>query len=125
MSELTTDEALLWLNERVGKSVHVSVQLELGDYLRTLFAAEGELRHWSARASGGALSVPRDDLAGLYDVGGASLDLSDLPEAFLLPDGGEGRVAIRVDDELGTLAVDLAEYVTLEIVEQSEFAAGV
>ncbi len=76
---MTRDEALLWLNDRVGRSVHVSVTLESGGG-GSVLEGEGVLRHWSEVAgSDPALSVPRDDLAGWYAVGDVRFDLTDLP----------------------------------------------
>lgn len=104
------DRALLWLNDRLGKSVHVSVMLEKGDYSVTLLAAEGELQHWRAdkRVSNAWRGHSRDDVAGLYDVGGASVDLTDI---------GGSEIRIRDDGEIQSLVIDLAEDISLEIVE--------
>jgi hypothetical protein len=109
MSE-ARDRALLWLNDRLGKSVHASVKLDKGDYSVTLLAAEGELQHWRAdtRVSSAWRGHLRDDVAGLYDVGGASVDLTDI---------GGSELRIRDDGEIHSLAIDLAEDISLEIVE--------
>jgi hypothetical protein len=44
---MTRDEALLWLNDRIGKSVHVSVVLERGDSKITVVNGD---RHAAAPA---------------------------------------------------------------------------
>jgi hypothetical protein len=42
------DELLLWLNDRLGRNVSVSVELEQGDYAVAVMEGEGELQHWRA-----------------------------------------------------------------------------
>ena len=96
MDSLTIDDVLLWLNDRLGKSVHVEVQVERGDLSITVLEAEGVLEHWSERASSHDLNVPHEartrfvrqlrrvlsrqsvDLAGWYAIGDAHFDLSEL-----------------------------------------------
>jgi hypothetical protein len=41
------EDALLWLNDRLGKSVAAWIAVEDGDSIFSVFDAEGELRHWS------------------------------------------------------------------------------
>jgi hypothetical protein len=71
------DEALLWLNDRCGRTVQVEVVTSAGE----VFATRGPLSHWrespAGKFSGGA---ERDDIAGMYDVGGAVINLTTLPE---------------------------------------------
>jgi hypothetical protein len=104
---LTIDELLLWLNDRLGKSVHVAVELERGDLTVSILEAEGDLQHWSERADSRSLSVPRDDLTGRYAVGDASFDLTNLGHLDAVLQGDE-------------LAIALSDDVTLSIVEQEE-----
>lgn len=72
---MTLDDALLWLNDRLGKSVAVWIAIEQGDTELMVFEAAGELRHWSEERST-AHAAGREDIVGLYDVSGASFDLS-------------------------------------------------
>ncbi len=104
---VTRDDALLWLNDRLGKSVHVSVVLEKGDLPVTVLEAEGELHHWrESETASASAGLPREDLIGWYAVGGARFDLSDLEH-------------LHVDVGDDAIAIELAEDVALEIVEQS------
>jgi len=111
--ETTRDGALLWLNDRLGKSVHVSAVIDKGDYSVQLLAAAGELRHWRAdsRTAAAWTGHPREDIIGLYEVGDSiSLNLSDV-----------GRKAVSTRRDFPALSVELAEDVTFEIVEQTDF----
>jgi hypothetical protein len=97
----TRDDVLLWLNDRIGKRVNVSVELEKGDYPVTVLEAEGELLHW--RDTDSARTTPvRDELIGWYAVGDARFDLSDLD-----------HLDAWIRD--GMVDVELAENVTLRI----------
>ena len=69
---MTLDDALLWLNDRIGKEVNVAVEIERGDFGFSVFQAGGELRYWNEAAKEDALAGSREHDAGLYDVGDAS-----------------------------------------------------
>ena len=108
---MTLDDALLWLNDRIGKNVAAWVAVTHWDLDVGVLEAAGELRHWTqGRLATRALSVPRDDIAGLYEIGGASLDLSNVRplKVSTWPDAPDH------------LIVQLDEHTTLEIVEQDE-----
>jgi hypothetical protein len=69
--QLTCDDALLWLNDRVGRPAAVYVTVERGMYSQCVLACErGVLEHWTADKPtswpGHPVHVPRDDIAGLY-----------------------------------------------------------
>jgi hypothetical protein len=104
---MTHDEALLWLSDRLGKSVNVSVELDRGDVGTVVLEGEGTLEHWSEpideRAR--ALVVPRDDLVGWYRVGDTRFDLTEFAEA---------------KGDADELVVLLSDSVRLRIVEQQE-----
>jgi hypothetical protein len=104
---MTRDEALLWLNDRLGKSVNISVELDHGDVGTSVVEGEGILDHWTGMDDAErALVVPRDDLAGWYRAGETRFDLTSLTLA-------EGD-----DDEL---LFNLAEGLRLRIIEQVEY----
>ncbi len=108
---MTRDEALLWLTNRLGKSVLVEVAVKRGDDQVLVLGSRGTLSHWSEHAPRRQLSVEsRDELAGYYAVGAeAHLDLSDLADAD----------AVRtLEDEL---VIRLGDDVVLHIVEQTAF----
>ena len=100
--------ALLWLNDRLGKSVAAWIAVEEGDAIFTVFDAEGELRHWS-EGKAAILAPSREEIAGLYDVGdGASFDLSGVRplEVTTWPD--EDHLIVRLDERT-TLNVEQHE----------------
>jgi|GEM_PF-2269624 len=67
---LTNEQVLLWLDERVGGSVSVTIILQPGDVSYTVLGAEGELKHWrEARPTDTWKYHPREDTVGLYEVG--------------------------------------------------------
>ena len=104
---MTLDDALLWLNDRLGKSVTVWIAVEHGDTETSILEATGVLEHWS-EGRAGARAVGREDIAGLYDVGGASFDLSDVQ-----PLGVETPLADH-------LVIRLDQNTTLQVLEQAE-----
>jgi hypothetical protein len=107
MSDL--DAALLWLNDRLGNRIHVSIAYEKGDLPLTVLEADGTLEHWHDRAPERTYSGNRrDDLSGSYYVGGSRFDISDL---------GHLEVSFESEDEL---EIDLSENVSLRIVDQAE-----
>ena len=111
------DEALLWLNNHIDRHVNASVEVQKGDYKMSVLSASGRLRHWTGARASHRVSppAPREDVAGLYAIGDASLDLTDVAdEHFAIR-----RIGVRGDVDR-TLVVRLAEGVTLEIMEQVE-----
>ena len=103
---MTRDEALLWLNDRIGKSVYVGVELDRGDVgTAPVFEGEGILEHSSVPVDRRTHAVQRDDLTAWYRVGGTRVNLTELEQA-------EGD-----QDELVIL---LADGVRLRISEQTE-----
>jgi hypothetical protein len=108
---MTRDEALLWLTNRIGKSVWVEVAVKRGDDQVLVLGSRGTLSYWSEHAPRRQPIVEsRDELAGYYAVGAeAHLDLSDLADAE----------AVRtLEDEL---VIRLGDDVVLHIVEQTAF----
>ena len=84
---LTRDEALLALNDHCGREVEVTVEAQRGDTTAAVMSAKGLLTHWrnDQRSERWACDA-REDLMGLYEVGGASFDVTDLHAARLLAD---------------------------------------
>jgi hypothetical protein len=69
--EITRTEALLWLNDRVGGIVSVTVQVDHGESTgRVLLIGDAELRHWSSRETDEYLANNLDEeRAGRYYLG--------------------------------------------------------
>jgi hypothetical protein len=107
---MNLDDALLWLNDRLGGNVAVEIVVYRGDMEVAVLRAQGELRHWSA-AQGAGRAVSREDVAGLYDVGGAALDLTDV-RPLEVTTGPDDQLTVRLD-----------EHTTLVIVEQDDARA--
>jgi hypothetical protein len=87
------DDALLWLNDRVGRDVSIYVEIDCGDYTASVLSCESAvLRHWrrTDEQAGWARKHPRDDIAGLYYLTsprgdeGVGLDLTDASRPLFL-----------------------------------------
>jgi hypothetical protein len=107
---VTSDEVLLWMNDRLGKSVQAAVFVRHPRrpyHLVPVFAASGELRFSVEAAPVLAHGILRDDLIGYYAVGDAQIDLSDIEYA-----------AARERPEHGQIELSLADGVWLVLVEQ-------
>jgi len=100
---LTRDEALLWLNDRLGEPVRVAVEIARGDWNSEVVAGEGNLAHWSENHRN-SLRPLSPDLAGWYVVGDTHFDLTHLD-----------RSAIRLHGEDET-SIELGEDVSLRII---------
>jgi hypothetical protein len=74
-AEITRTEALLWLNDRVGGIVSVTVQVDHGESNgRVLLIGDAELRHWSSRETEEYLADNLDEeRAGCYYLGKRTL----------------------------------------------------
>ncbi len=107
---LTRDEALLALNDHCGHKVEAIVETEvIRDEYETkslVMSANGQLDHWR-HAPGSEVFRPwsREDITGVYQVGAASIDITDFHEARLL----------TVEERDYGLAFDLAEGVVLTV----------
>jgi hypothetical protein len=122
---ITRDDALLWLNDRVGRSAAVYVEVEYEEGIADLLSCEGTLRHWRADSPVGAWLHPRDDLAGHYhltsergDVS-AGLDLTNLRALVIRthPEVTEEMQAHSVEVGLGRIVTEELVLVLSENVE--------
>ena len=95
---MTRDEALLWLNDRIGKTVHVSVVLQR-DYDVHVLEGDGPLQHWTEGpdARPEHLTIHAEDLTGWYRAGATSFDLTDLGDSEI----SQPRDADEIEIELG------------------------
>jgi hypothetical protein len=108
---LTHDEALMWLNDHVGMPAAVHVYLDLGPSKVDVVSYEqGPLEHWRSGSDAAVwASHPREDIVGLYTIGGVSINVTELERyAFT----SSSVVEPRVDE----LAIELDENVQVEIV---------
>lgn len=106
---LTRDNALLALHDRCGQDVEVTVEVEMGDSTVAPVSARGVLRQWrdDHRLRERWAGIPRDDIVGLYDVGDASFDVTDVEGARLLGDDDEPPygVAFELADDVRLIVV--------------------
>jgi hypothetical protein len=104
---ITADDALFWLNDRVGKTLTVRVWFDRGDRSVSPFSAQGTLRHWH-ELSEGVEGQRREEIRGLYSVGdeNAAIDVTELRS-----------VSRRID--MPCLVFDLPGDVYLELAEQT------
>jgi hypothetical protein len=95
IQEIDRDQALMWLNDRIGKVVSVALSVDRGGWSIHPIEVSGALKH----VEPGLTAEHGDELAGMYTVGDeGGLDLSELPDdAFSL------REAPRALDELQVL----------------------
>lgn len=114
---ITRDHALLHLLDRCGQDVEVTVEVEKGDTTAAPVSARGVLRQWrdEPRLRERWAGIPRDDIDGLYDVGGASFDVTVFEGARLLADDDEPPYG---------LTFELADGVTLVVVWGEEEGTG-
>lgn len=111
---MNIDKALFALNDACGLQAAMSVDVDRGDLKLTVLVVEGALAHWTAGHTDAVIaSAASTQNRGLYRVGDALLDLSELPAGTpiapvrsLLPDGDEGT-GLRI-----TLADDVVISVT-------------
>ena len=121
--QLTRDEAMTWLNDRLGQPAAIYVDLYRDDHGRSVISAEtGTLQPWRAdkrRANPWARHT-RDNIAGRYDLGDVAVDLTDVdcPISLTPPDPPE-LVESAIDAGLGkrgeALIVQLDEHVVTRI----------
>jgi hypothetical protein len=100
---LTRDELLGWLNDHVDQCLGLSIRVEGGGVF--VLAGRGELQHWSHETTNWASTGPRlDDIAGLYELDGWSLDVTELDASLAatltLEGGGVERVEILLSEEV-------------------------
>ena len=121
--QLTRDEAMMWLNDRLGQPAAIFVDLYGDDHGRSVISAEtGMLQHWRAdkRRTAPWARHTRDDVAWRYDVGDIAVDLTDVdcPMSLTPPDPPE-LVESAIDAGLGkrgeALIVQLDEHVVMRI----------
>jgi hypothetical protein len=63
-------EALMWLNDRLGEPFSAEISVAVGDLDWAVMTASGELQHHRTA----------DESEGVYTVGGADIDLTELPQ---------------------------------------------
>lgn len=112
--ELTRDAALLVLNDHCGEEVDVYVHVDRNvPSGRLVMHAHGELRHWrdDPEAPEALATADADDMAGVYEVAGAHVDVTEFRVGWMLREGEAAAHAVAfelVHDEPGDVARDIA-----------------
>ena len=85
----------------------VSIETDIGSHAPCVMAAQGVLSHWRAsdERRGVMQAIDRDDIAGLYDVGDASIDITEMTTAYV----------VELDGEPRGLIVDVSADVTMTV----------
>jgi hypothetical protein len=113
---MTRNEVCLWLSDRVGEVVDVSLEVETGDPPYGVLSMRGVLAHWTESAGEAVEEAVRraltselltDDLAAWYRIGDQSLDLTKV-----LDSGAEAHVG---DDEL-VMQLDASIFIRVRLV---------
>ena len=79
---ITRDEALLWLNDRLGQTVEIAIYSGRDEAVFTVLRAEGELRHWTQGRAQVSKARSREIVLGVYNLGDdASFNRGDLSDA--------------------------------------------
>lgn len=89
---LDREQALMQLNDHCGQTVQLILHVQVGDVASTVVTARGTLRHcWQGGDSVDRTRVAelRDSLTGYYELGEATVDITDLRDAGMLRVGGE------------------------------------
>jgi hypothetical protein len=106
---ISREEAMLWLNDRCGLPVWVTVAMAGSSIF---LKAEGELRHWTDTGTGGS---PEGD-AGRYHVGETTdfnLTDPDLPPAHFRLSSGPSFAGFPFEDE--SLGIVLDGHVAISV----------
>jgi hypothetical protein len=120
--QITRTEALMWLNDRLGRRARVYVEVDVGDYSVDAVSVEtGTLQHWRENAPNPDWAGrAREDIAGLYEIGPASIDLTELDCDMWLTPRSRERVAEAVEAGFGKpgemLIISLDENVQMRVV---------
>jgi hypothetical protein len=94
---MTVDEALLALNDRLGREVTAWIEVE---HERPLLIASGLLENWRAETTPDVVpqhGAQHFDLYGHYSIGDARFDLSDAPVESVADHAGGNGLVFRLD----------------------------
>jgi hypothetical protein len=94
VKQITRNDALMWLNDRVGTNATVTLSVDRGGWNALLIEMNGELKH----AGPGMTAEHGDELTGLYEIrDGRGLDLSEMPDdAFSIRETRRGLEELQV-----------------------------
>jgi hypothetical protein len=124
---ISRDDALLWLNDRLGQRMTMSLRTTGPDCSFGVLTIVGELDHWSASIEpfGGPTGRSlREQLIGLYVIGGCEFDVSDgeMTCEFAVRDRRSTGRGVPDDNEL---VIAFADGVELGIQPAATVAAPV
>jgi hypothetical protein len=96
------DEALSTLDQRCGEIVVATLEVVLDQGTSTVMSAAGELAHWqSARSAWAWSGESRDGVRGMYCVGAATVDVTQLrPTSVLEHEGTDYGLMFDLDAQV-------------------------
>jgi hypothetical protein len=99
---ISLPEALSTLDDRCGETVLATLDVVLAEGTSRVLAAAGALAHWHTTQSAWAWSgEPRRDVPGVYSVGDAIVDVTQLrPTSILEHDGTDDGLTFDLDDQV-------------------------
>jgi len=95
---MTGAETLMWLNDRLGEPFAAEVAVAVGDFDWAVMTANGELKHHETAAE-----------EGLYTIGGANIDLTQLLDSDVEADGRARELVVVLGDQVGLVFVHAEE----------------
>ena len=111
--EVGRETALLWLHDRIGREVAVSVVYEIGDAAESVLDVHGELQHHAFSQRPDLAADERDEWMGDYRVGDTFLSTPEQAGFWL--DSDELRIVLA-DDEAAF--VPYAVYLWVKTTEE-------
>jgi hypothetical protein len=96
------EDALSALDRRCGETVVATLEVVLDQGTSRVMAAVGELSHWhSARSAWAWSGEPSDGIRGMYSVGTATIDVTQLRPTSVLEHEGTGYgLMFDLDDQV-------------------------
>ena len=106
--EMHRADALLWMLDHRGDTVHAVIEVVHGDASYAVVTADGVLRRWRDDPSAAAVrDSQRYDIEGLFAIGEMSLDLTDIADdAEVTIDERESVLHVRLDEHVWLLVTE-------------------
>jgi hypothetical protein len=99
---ISLPDALATIDDRCGQTVLATLDVVLAEGPSRVLAAAGTLAHWHTARSAWAWSgEPRRDVPGMYSIGDATVDVTQLrPTSILERDGKDDGLTFDLDDQV-------------------------
>ena len=111
---MNRDEIMLWLNDRLGRPVTVTLYLERNGAAEDLFSAAGTLRHWSTATEDPSVVEWRAGIKG---------GLEELSAHYYVDEHGNTAIDLtRYDDVSGDLHRNLPDRLDISLADDLTLA---